>query len=484
MPIDVDTPGSDGWWLQELSWKLQRRLPRIESLDRWFRGDSPLPEGNQVQALRLAYQALQRKARTNYAELIVEAVGDRMQVTGFRTAAGDDDNGDREARRIWQANRLDVHASDVHDSFLALGDAYVIVGAGDDGVPLITGEDPRQVVTDHDPRDGSVRAALKMFVDTMFGLEFAYLYLPGQVLVASREVRRAAYPAPRGWFSSQSWSWDDDRSSDLPFDRVPVVRFQNRSGLDGDCGIGEFEPHIDLLDRINHGVFQRMTIATMQAFRQRAIKNAPMVDEETGLEIDWEGILVADPGAVWAIPGSVELWESGQVDLTPILSAVRDDLQSLSAVTRTPFHMLSPEGANQSAEGASLSREGVVFKAEKRIARATESWKDVMSLAFLWAKDEERADRSQLEVLWQDPERRSLSELADAAVKKQAAGVPWRQNMVDLGYAPETIDRMESERASDLLNEILRSPAANAQPQPVPPVEQPEQFVNRGDSPS
>lgn len=455
MPIDVDTPGSPGWWLQELAWKLERRQNRLARLDAYFSGDPPLPEG--AENMRDAYRAFQQKARTNFAELIVSAVRERMQVVGFRTAASDDENGDRAAREIWEANSLDVEIADVFEAMLSLGDGYVIVGKDGDE-PVITGEDPRQVVTAHDPvRQRVVRAALKVFADELEGVELAYLYLPGRVLVASRQVKRTSrLVRPRVRFNPTAWEWDRERSGVLPFDQVPVVRFRNRRG------VGEFEPHLDLLDRVNHQILQRMVIATMQAFRQRAVKNAPMVDED-GNEVDWEGLLVADPGAVWAIPGDVDMWESGQVDLTPILSAVKDDVQHLSAVTRTPFHMLTPEGANQSAEGAAVAREGLEFKAGDRIARATEACKDVMSLAFRVVGDDERADRSQLEVLWRDVARRSLAELADAAVKKQAAGVPWRQNMVDLGYPPAVIDRMESERADDALLGLLASNTVDQQ---------------------
>jgi hypothetical protein len=57
----------------------------------------------------------------------------------------------------------------------------------------------------------------------------------------------------------------------------------------------------------------------------------------------------------------------GQVDLGPVRQAIRDDVQDLAAVTRTPLFYLTPDAANGSAEGASLAREGLVFKTEDRI---------------------------------------------------------------------------------------------------------------------
>jgi hypothetical protein len=50
----------------------------------------------------------------------------------------------------------------------------------------------------------------------------------------------------------------------------------------------EFEPFIPLLDRINQQILQRMTIATIEAFKQRAFKGLPQKDPSTGADIDYD----------------------------------------------------------------------------------------------------------------------------------------------------------------------------------------------------
>jgi hypothetical protein len=139
----------------------------------------------------------------------------------------------------------------------------------------------------------------------------------------------------------------------------PVVVFENEDGL------AEFEPHIPLLDRINQQILQRMTIATIQAFKQRAMKGLPKTDPKTGELINYDDVFTADPGAIWNIPASVEIWESGQVDLGPILLAIRDDVKDLAATSGTPLYSITPDAANGSAEGASLQRETLTFKVER-----------------------------------------------------------------------------------------------------------------------
>ena len=412
VPIDVDTFEGPGWHLRRLAEKLGARRARLDRLDSYLRGDPPLPRG--AESAQDAFRAFQRKARLNMAELVVEAPRERMKVRAFRTAVDSDETGDDQAWAIWKANGLTVEMADVWQNMLALGDAYVIVGADDDGEPVITGEDPRQVVTMHDPRRQSrVTSALKMFSAPAEGVDYAYVYLPGRVFVAVRASSNV--PTVSAGFTATGWEWDESRGGELgealPFDRVPVVRFRNRRG------VGEFEPHLDVLDRINHMILQRMVIATAQAFKQRAIKgDLPDVDDN-GDPIDYDAIFQSGPDALWRLPEDVDIQELGQADLTPTLVAVRDDLQHLAAVTRTPLSMISPDATNQSATGAALIREGLVFKVEDKQARVDVGLIDMMSLAFLVKGDVARAERGRMAVEWAPAERYSLAEKFDAVAK-------------------------------------------------------------------
>ena len=162
MAIDVDQVYSPGWWLMQLSEKLNGRMERLEQLRRYADGDADLPES--AESVRKSYAAFQRKARLNMAELMVSSVRERMHVRAIQTAQPtNDERGDEAARALFDANQLDVELPDVLDNMLALGDAYMIAGRyGSDGggEPVLTGEDPRQVVTIHDPvRQSEVLAA-------------------------------------------------------------------------------------------------------------------------------------------------------------------------------------------------------------------------------------------------------------------------------------------------------------------------------------
>src|ERR1044072_6365192 len=188
-------------------------------------------------------------------------------------------------------------------------------------------------------------------------------------------------PWPVLHLDPNTWEWDQARSGPVPHGRLPVIRFDNKDSM------GEFEPHVDTLDRVNHQILQSMVIATMQAFRVRAVKNLPKTDPDTGKDVDYSDLLSLDPGSAWQLPADVDLWESQTTPLRPLLEAIKDDLERLAAATKTPLHMLAAGGVNQSAEGAQLQREGLVFKAEDRIARLRPSWHHVATLMLLCIGD-------------------------------------------------------------------------------------------------
>lgn len=472
--IDTSQPDSPGWWADKLLEQLGARQARLDRLARYFEGFGDLPEiGPHIKE---AYRRFQTKSRTNLAELVVDAVRERMIPLGFRTGASGSDDDDAEAWRIWQANSLDADSGMVHETSLALSDAYVIVGPVDPdiGAPVITPEDPRQVITAHDPiRRRKVVAAIKAYSDPNTGLDMLYVYLPGEVWKASRPSPKGGNSA--GW-STKGFEWVNEVPDPLPFNAVPVVRFANRPKLLGDPR-GEFEGILPDLDRINHMILQRVVIATMQAFRQRAVSGLPDKDAR-GNEIDYDDIFRPDAGALWQLPPNAEIWESGQADISGMLNAVKADVQNVAAITRTPLFYLSADVANQSAEGASLAREGLVFKTGDRIVQASESWEAVMSLAFRFAGDTERANRPDLSVIWADPQRFSLSEKADAALKAGQSGVPWRTVMSAIWqFTPAEIARLETERAADALNVALMTPPPSAIretiTEPAPPVTPP-----------
>lgn len=464
MAIDTTVPQSPGWWLRRLSRELHNRRhsptwtatalsrrdlrPGIDLLNDYLRGDPPLPKVSE--GWHQAMRHFLRMSRMNYALLSVQAVQQRMNPLGFRTSADSDRDGDQRAARIFTANDLALRFDDVAEWMLGLGDGYMMVGEpeADGGPAMVTAENPREVITAEDPVTGRTVAGLKVIRDEWTGGSAVMVFLPGRTHVARAKAL--------GGFAATGltgrWDWDEsaggESGSSLPSllaNDVPIVRFQNARG------VSEFEPHLDVLDRINDQILSRVTIAKIQAFRQRAAKNLPDKDDE-GNEIDYSTAFLAEPGSMWRLPAEADIWESQTVDLGPIRMAVKDDVEAFAAVTMTPLHYITPDAAQGSAEGASVMREAHLFRTENRMRRCDRRLADVLSLAFKFEGDAQRADRLSIETIWGPTERHSLTEMMSAATQARSAGLPQSSVFTDvMGYRPTDLPRLESERARDLL---------------------------------
>ena len=441
-------------WLDRLTKQMDARAGRLARLRSYMDGNAPLPEG--AEGCRDAYKDFQKKARTNFGELVVDAVVERLIPAGFSVGGRQED--DDQLRLIWKRNRLQLGISDVLRDMVGLSAGYLIVGEESPGRASVTCERPEQVITEQSPtRPDLVRAGLKVYRDAIAGKDFAFLHLVGELHVYSRPLydfmgRPTVMPSVVG-----GWLWESSDETGLDF--VPIFPFINRGGL------GEFETHTDLLDVINWQILQTLVIIAMQAYRQRATEGDLPDEDDEGKPIDYNKMFAPGPGSLWRLPEGVKLWESQTTDIQSTLMGVKDSLTRLGAVTRTPMSMLLPDGANQSAEGASFAKEGLVFKAGDRKERATVPLAMAMGAALAIEQGLSSVVED-VEALWHPVERQSLAERADAATKAQ--DLPWRTRMTDIwGYSADRVDAMETERAADALNAALAFPAPVASGTPA-----------------
>lgn len=441
-------PSTPDEWLSLLTKRLDERAPEVAKLRSYADGHAPMPEmGRNVRA---SWEAFQKKSRGGFGYLIASALANRLIPIGVTVGGSSDTPEAQIARRIYRDNRCAVAFSDAMMDALQVRVGYLVVGE-DVGGPVITREAPEQMIAATDPlRPWRSRAALKVWRDGDVGLDFAQVWVDGERHTYARDIKDGAGIDHRK--SEGGWSHYGQPET---FDgAVPVVVIENRDG------IGEYERHLDIIDRINLGVLNRLVVVAMQAFRQRALKGGlPDVDNE-GNAIEWDRIFEPAPGALWELPDGIDIWESQQTDITPLLTSVKDDLRDLSAVSETPLAMLVPDGANQTAEGAAFQREAIILKARDR----KERWQAPLALAMVYALRVAGVDNPEtVEILFEPVERVSMSEKYAAAVQAKAAGESWKSIARNiLGYSPEQIAQDELDRAAEQLALGILGGAPNA----------------------
>jgi hypothetical protein len=369
-----------------------------------------------------------------------------MRVTGFR---GEDDAADSTAWKLWQDSHLDADQTLIHRTALSLRRAYAIVGKNPrTGKTTITGEHPLYVTVETDPMDRrEIIAALKMWpADKMR----AVLYTPTVIYEFSSPTEIVG-----GWdamVAAGISGWTLDKATNNPYNRVPVVMFENRAGLLGQAR-SEFEDVIDIQNRVNATLYHRLVAEAFGSFRQKAILNMQFEDDEEGNPIPPR--LPNNPGEAWLLEGEkLQLFEFSQTATADIISAVTTDIRDLAAITRTPPHYLLAGIVNSSGDALKAAETGLVAKVRERTTQFGESWEQVIRLARIV----DGQGDAMVETIWADPESRTLGELADSAAKKKAVGVTWRQLMEDLGYTPVQIQRMEAERVREAMMQRLLAP--------------------------
>jgi hypothetical protein len=450
-----------------------RIRPGLDLLNDYLVGDPPLL--NYQAGWDDLFRVIARLGRLNVAELIINAKSSKMKLLGFRTAAASDELGDAKAAAIMDANNLAVKSREVHDFQLWAGDGYAMVTPNGTDIPIITSEDPRETITAHDPATGVTRAALKLFRDEWDSADIAHLYIRGNdgtvahyplIKKGRTTMTRGAFRFARGW---------ELKAPVAQVARMPIIRFPNRGGR------GEFERHLDTMDRINDQVMSKVVIAKVQAFRQMAIKNLPdtvtQVDPDTGdveeVQVDYTDAFEATPGSLWRLPEGAEIWESTPTDLGPLRLSIKDDLEHLAAVTQTALPAITPDAASGSAEGAALMREEHVGAVEACWDYAAGGWREVMAAAFAFMGDEERSPIEQIKAIPGPIERFSLSERADAA-SKAVTTLPRAAIQTDIWqYPPDAVARLRQLTGADLLGQPAQPngvPAVTFQPpgQPAP----------------
>ncbi|WP_311208734.1 MULTISPECIES: hypothetical protein [unclassified Aeromicrobium] len=512
-------PYSDEWWFSRLFREFHASEPRpngknlsrsawADHLWSWFEGNPPLPLHTEGWRGKASADVL-RMGRANFAKLAVESKMDRVELAGFRVSV--DDNDQKRQEQIDRAGRriMKRYSSAFEDAMLyasVMKDGYLWVGEPQaDGLPLITAEKPQNCVTIDSPIDPSIAlAAMKLYRDNLTNEEVAHVVLPADddVIAAGGHIDRGddtekrpvrvvimRRPSSRSYltrgFNAQAWIAEDAKP--LPPAAqgrgIPVYHVRAPHGL------GDFEPHLDLLARINNMIVDRLWITKLQVFRQRALRDTvdpedhrgpdermPENDPKTGEKIDYSKVFEADPGSLWELPYGYDIWESTPADLQPILLSVRDDVKEFATSTRTPLYVFMPDAIQGSAEGAEVAREGQVFKANSWKKRQTRTFLLVAQAALAIA-GENLTEEDELDLVWTPSQTYSLSQRTQAARDAKEVGIPLQGIVEDiLQLSPETWLRYKKQRQTDALRGLYALPttggareATPAQPAPARP---------------
>lgn len=457
-------PASPEDWLRVLTRRMDLRRLGVLMLRSYVDGNAPLPEMSKT--TRQSWASFQRRSRTNWGELIVDSVVDRLIPNGITVGGDNKSPAAKQAQQAWRDNRMAGVFKEWVRYGMVFGQSYLTVWSGKssgngNGV-VITADSPETMIVVTDPlQHWKPKAALRVWRNQDEARDYAIVWTPTgwQQFTRPTYTRIELKIIPSKWLvnlAEGAWTADGQPGGSSDTERpIPVVVYNNPGGH------GDFETHIDLINRINSEVLQRLVIQAMQAFRQRAITGGILPErDENGNLIDWAARFEPAPGALWNLDLGQEIWESSPADVSGIIEGAKESIRALSAMTKTPLPMLMPDNSNASAEGAKATESGHLFRCMARLGEAKHGIEAAMEMA-LKLGGAELADGDFVEVSFANVQLITIAEKYAAALAAHNAGESTKSIQRNiLAYSPDQIAQDEIDRAHEALLAASLPPVA------------------------
>ncbi|GAA2917013.1 hypothetical protein GCM10020221_11350 [Streptomyces thioluteus] len=411
-------PSTPVEWLNYLQGKLSRRLGEFRRYADYYEGRHEVMPFSQ-DLYNSAFGDAFRAWSDNFCGLVIDAVNERLRVTGFRMT--DNPDADAYAHTIWARNTMDVQSSAAHLDAMICGESYAIVWAGVDGEPVISCESAEQVVVQYRPGSRTeIEAGAKFWRDD-WGRQYASLWTADYTYTSF----------------STGFEWHEPVQGPNPLGRVPIVPISNRKRLVGDP-ISDLASIIPLQMAIDKTGTDALVASEMAAFPARYVTGLEIVEDSEGHPV--EPFRIAIDKVLQAEDPSAQFGQFLAADLANYRTLLDMLTQHLASIARLPHWMIDASGQPPTGEGAEASEYGLVAKARNHALHYGRGWLDVMRLCFA-VKGDARAEAHSAEVIWDDIENRSEAQHTDSLVKLKALGVPTSVIWELAGFTPEQIER-------------------------------------------
>lgn len=392
--------------------------------------------------------------RGNLCDVVVDALAERLVVTGFVVDGPDGQQAGEAAWRWWRKSKLDATSRVLHKEAAKLGDMYLLVDWERAGRPRFTYQTPDQLF----PRYANRELVYAVKVWDLDATTRRYnVYFPDRVerYVATKSARRGLLTTPDTWSvpspvpDAGLVAWAAPDGSPLG---VPVVHFRNNA-QSGDYGRPEHAQVIPLQDMLNKSLVDLALVMDTMGFPQRwATGPTPQGHE-------WS----VAPGRVWkADDPEAKFGQFDAADPRGLIDTIMLLVNIAAGRSRTPQHLFHIAGDYPTGEALKTAEAGFINKVEDRTVTFGNAWEQALQLAFLLDNAFGRGRWSPdllMDTLWRPFELRN--EQAHAQAEATLSGMlPRRESWRRLGYTPQQIERLEAEWAEQQQQDGERSQTA------------------------
>jgi hypothetical protein len=395
-------------------------------------------EGNQptvylTQRLREIFRGVDLVFTENWCSVVVDACKDRITLNGFDVK---DSRVQKILDQAWAENELGIEASDIHETALVCGEAYLIVWPNEEtGQAEAYYNDPQMVAVLYDAEKPRVKRCAGKMWEHADGTARMTLYYPDHLEYYESKQKFQDVSSVNAFqpmlAEGANWPTND-------YGEVPVFCFKpNRKML------SDLQNVIPVQNGVNKLLADMLVAAEYGAFRQRWVI--------TGSEM--EGKVSSQPGEMMQIPPGdgeeqdAEVGEFGITELKNYLDAIDNLSAAIGKVTSTPRHYFFSQGGDPSGEALIAMEAPLNKKAQKRIDRFASTWRE--AAAFMALIGGLTIQATEIEPLFEKPETVQPKTEAEIVKINVEAGMPLTTALREAGWSEAKIAQMEKDQQKD-----------------------------------
>jgi hypothetical protein len=412
--------------------------------------------------------------RTNFAKLPVKVLANRLRIAAVTVST---DPAQVALDEMWTGNKMKLLTKSMHLKVGEYGDGFVIVWPN----PAIRGgvqisyNGPLTSRLVYDPEDEiTKRFGVKRWCERG-NLHRSNLYYPDWIeryfseddgKTWLRFVTPAVLEDDTVDATDDTLVEDDDEEEPgwrirNPYGEVPM--FHMRTDLP--FGLPDHYDAYGTQDAINKLVAVQMGTVDFYGFPQRAalMDSVPAQDEmlagepfgddnedDTGgvgggvSDDDDEPEIRSSPESAWVLRNIKELVQLPAADPAVFIQPFLLFVRAMAQITETPVRHMDPQGDVPSGESVRAQNDPLTKRTVDRQDFLAAGHQEYLEFALkVWAAEHDVSfgDDVQVDVQWAPPEQTDAIDVWEVAKAKLDAGVPPKVVLVEVGYAPETVEQ-------------------------------------------
>lgn len=372
--------------------------------------------------------------RVNFAATPVNAVANRLEVTGVATIS-------EPARivvdQVWQQNNLELELTQLINRTLVYGSAYLICWPDSDGTTQIYYNSPLSMVMLYDPENPrQPKVAAKLWSVTVDGkprtrVNLYYSDRIEKYLSTGERLPMTVKDTDFEPFIDEQT--DENGSVANPFGQIPVFHFT--TGVDP-YGKPEHISAYGPQDMINKMLISQMASVEHYGFPTRwMLRDANSASNPlSDIDDDADDVLDSAPGQVWDLAGITKVGQFEAAKPDTYIAPYREYVRAMAAVTDTPLHYFENTHTNVSGESLRAAEAPLVKKVRTRQLAIGHTLRQMF--VFVLKMNNIAED---VQIQWRQIESIDTKEQWEIAYKKLQAGLPVEQILLEQGYDTELV---------------------------------------------